>query len=74
MSENEAMYHFGLPGNVVWASHIIMGIFFIYVGYLLIEGKKINKWVSISFIVIGVLAAIYHAHLWYLSVKEKKNK
>ncbi len=64
-------YHFGVPAVAVWSSHIIMGLFFLYIGYLLIEGKRINKWISISLIVIGVLAVLYHSHLWYISNKEK---
>jgi uncharacterized membrane protein YukC len=48
-----------------------MGIFFAYIGYLMIEGKKIDKWISISLVVIGVLALLYHSHLWYS--KSKKN-
>lgn len=58
-------YHFGVPAVAVWSSHIIIGLLLLYVGYLLIEGKKVNKWVAITLIVIGVLAILYHAHLWY---------
>jgi hypothetical protein len=58
-------YNFGVPCTTVWLSHILMGIFFTYVGYLLIEGKKVNKWIAILLVIIGVLAALYHSHLWY---------
>lgn len=60
------VYHFGVPATLVWSSHIILGLFLLYIGYLLIQGKKINKWISISLIVIGVLAVLYHSHLWYV--------
>jgi len=49
-----------------------MGLLFIYIGYLLLEGKKVNKWLSVSLIVIGVLAMLYHAHIWY-NENNKKN-
>lgn len=62
-------YNFSVPCTAVWSSHILMGIFLSYIGYLLIEGKKVNKWLSISLIVIGILAVLYHSHLWYI----KKN-
>ena len=26
-------YNFHVPGEIIWISHIIMGLFFIYVGY-----------------------------------------
>lgn len=58
-------YHFDVPAVAVWASHIIIGIFLLYIGYLLVEGKKVNKWIGITLIVLGVIAALYHAHLWY---------
>lgn len=58
-------YNFGIPCTAIWFTHILMGIFFSYVGYLIIEGKKVNKWIAISLIVIGILALLYHSHLWY---------
>ena len=67
--KEDCKYNFGVPCSAVWSSHILMGIFFAYIGYLTIEGKKINKWIAISLIVIGVLAALYHSHLWYSSNK-----
>lgn len=64
-------YHFGVPATLVWSSHILLGLYFIYIGYLLFEGKKINKYISISLIVIGILAILYHLHLWYNNKKGK---
>jgi hypothetical protein len=58
-------YNFGVPCTTIWLSHILMGIFFTYVGYLLIEGKRVNKWIAILLIIIGILATLYHSHLWY---------
>lgn len=63
-------YHFSVPCIGVWISHILMGIFFSYIGYLLLEGKKVNKWLAISLIVIGILAILYHSHLWYSENKK----
>jgi hypothetical protein len=69
----ECTYHFGVPCSAIWLSHILMGLFFIYLGYLIIEGKKVDKWIAISLVVIGVLAALYHSHLWYSENKSNKN-
>lgn len=69
MSQKDCTYHFNVPCSTVWLSHILMGIFFTYIGYLLIEGKKVDKWISISLIVIGVLAVLYHGHIWYSDKK-----
>lgn len=59
-------YHFGVPGYLVWTSHIITGIFLIYVGWSLYDKKKLDKFSPIILIVVGVLAALYHAHIWFI--------
>ena len=60
-------YSFGVPGTVVWSSHILIGILLAYIGYLIVEKKHIDKYLGILLIVLGVLAAIYHLHIWYTS-------
>lgn len=66
-------YHYGLPSQVVWVSHILLGIFYIYLGYLILEQKQIlNKYYGVVLIVLGVLAFLYHSHLWYNEAKEEK--
>lgn len=57
-------YHFGVPGYLVWASHILTGLFLVYVGWSLYDKKKIDKYSPIVLIVVGVLAALYHGHIW----------
>jgi hypothetical protein len=64
-------YHFGVPAKLVWTSHVLMGLFFLYLGYLLIEKKPISKYISISIIILGVLAVLYHSHLYYVYKNEK---
>ena len=58
-------YHFGVPAVLVWLSHILIGLLLIYVAYLIIEGKTVNKWIGILLLLIGVIAALYHVHIWY---------
>jgi hypothetical protein len=62
---SQDMYHFGMPGNVIWSMHIIFGLFFIYLGYLIQEGKPVNKFIGTALIVMGATMMLYHAHLWY---------
>jgi uncharacterized membrane protein len=62
-------YHFDVPAVLVWISHILIGLLLIYVAYLIIERKSINKWIGILLLVIGLIAAIYHAHIWYVERK-----
>ena len=65
-------YHFGVPSIVVWIQHILSGLLLLYIGYVGVGTGKISKNMSIILIVVGVLAAIYHAHLWYYNKKHKK--
>lgn len=66
-------YHFGVPGYAVWTSHILIGIFLVYVGWSLYDKKRLDKYSPIVLIVIGVLAALYHAHIWW-SVEQTSSK
>ncbi len=60
-------YHFGVSTEIIWSSHVLMGLFFIYVGYELIMKRKLSIAVALTLVVLGALAALYHAHLWYES-------
>lgn len=66
-------YHFGIPCYFIYFTHILMGFFFTYIGYLIIEKKNVDKWIAISLIVIGVLAVLYHSHLWYDQKQKNSN-
>lgn len=70
-------YHFGVPGYAVWTSHILIGIYLVYVGWVLYDKKRLDKYAPIVLIVLGVLAALYHSHIWYTHFTEEdkpKNK
>lgn len=61
------MYSFGVPRILVYLSHIIIGLILIYSGYLALHNNKLSKNVSVLLIVLGVIAALYHGHLWFLN-------
>jgi hypothetical protein len=63
---NQKTYHFDVPAVWVWISHILIGLLLIYIAYLILEKKTINKYIAILLIVIGVIAIFYHAHIWYI--------
>lgn len=63
------MYHFGMEGWLIWLSHIIIGSYLSYVGYSLLNNKNLRQIDSLILIVLGVLGALYHLHLWYYSTK-----
>jgi len=61
-------YSFGVSSEIIWSSHVLMGLFFIYVGYELILKRKISVPVSLILVVLGAIGALYHVHLWYDSL------
>ena len=63
-----------LPDELIWISHIIMGLFFIYVGYSVLVRKQLAPYISVSVVVLGALAILYHSHLWYIDgQRDRKN-
>lgn len=68
--QNKDDYDFGVSGILVWSFHMVIGIFFVYVGYAILLHKRMPPYISVSVIVLGVLAFLYHAHLWYNSIQK----
>jgi hypothetical protein len=62
-------YHFGVPNEFIWSSHILMGLFFVYIGYEIIMHKKIPTYLALIIVVLGATGGLYHIHLWYESIK-----
>ena len=68
-------YHFGVPGFLIWISHILIGILLSYVGYQLVFKKNVNHNIGLLILVIGVMAVLYHVHIWYYHyVNEDKHR
>ena len=70
-------YSFGVPGFAVWTSHILIGLYLVYVGWFLYDKKRLDKLSPVVLIVLGVLAALYHGHIWYVDLTgedKPKNK
>ncbi len=65
-------YHFNVPGPAVWMSHIIIGLFLTYFGYASMKHKVFPDYIYIIIIIIGVLAALYHAHIWFVEDDDEK--
>ncbi len=65
-------YHYNVSGPIIWISHIIFGIFLTYFGYTSLKNKRFPDWIYISFIVIGILALLYHSHIWLTDKDDEK--
>ena len=70
--KSRSYYNFGVSNEIIWGSHLLMGIFFVYVGYELIMNRKLSVPVALIIVVLGEVGALYHAHLWYESLRDKK--
>ena len=67
-------YAHGLSGSAVWTAHAIIGLLLMYVGYLIVKHKTVNDNVGLVVFVLGVLAILYHFHLWYEERKVEVGK
>jgi hypothetical protein len=65
-------YHFGVANELIWSSHLLMGLFFVYVGYEIIMKHKVSVPVALIIVILGAVGALYHAHLWYENLRKKK--
>jgi len=63
--KNKSNYHFGVSNELIWSSHILMGLFFVYIGYQLVMHKKIPEYLALTIVVLGAIGGLYHIHLWY---------
>ena len=61
-------YNFGVPGPVIWTTHIIIGLFLFYAGYQLYQKKSLTPVMTVTILVLGALAALYHAHLMFYNL------
>lgn len=59
-----ASYSFGVPLIAIWLIHILIGIYFCWLGYNLSD-IKYYKIHGIVLIVLGALMVSYHSHLWF---------
>ncbi len=66
-------YHFSLPGSVIWTMHIIIGIFLMYIGYMLLNNKKIHQLYTLALIILGSLGTFYHLHIWWVHQSSDKH-
>lgn len=64
-------YSFGVPGFLIWSVHILTGLYFLWLGYLLNVTPKF-KIHGIILLILGSLMATYHLHLWYFKNKNKE--
>ena len=63
-------YSFGVPSLAIWLSHITFGLYFIYLGYKMINYPKL-KIDGLTILAVGALMTAYHAHLWYYNKNHK---
>lgn len=65
-------YTFGIPGWIIWGVHVGIGLFLLYLGYVMQTGKRIPQWSPILLMVLGAIVVVYHVHLWYNWYKQRQ--
>jgi len=68
------MYHFNVSGEFIWIIHILVGLYFIYLGYKSLNKIPIGQISSIILLLLGCIMILYHAHIWYIHKNDKKHK
>ncbi len=63
-------YHFEMPGIVIWLFHIIGGLLLAMIGFQSLNNRSMSQLVALSLIVTGIMAAVYHGHIWFVKRKE----
>jgi hypothetical protein len=57
-------YH-KIPGPVIWAFHIFIGVVLLYSGITTLQRKPLPLVIGILFALLGLVAPIYHSYLWF---------
>ena len=61
-------YSFGVPSVAIWGVHILVGLYFAWLGYNMISSKF--KLHGVILVVFGALMFTYHSHLWFNSLNK----
>ena len=60
-------YSFGVPAILIWLSHIIFGIYFLWLGYSMVCDPKYKLHGSVI-LIVGALMFTYHGHIWLYNI------
>ncbi len=60
-------YHFGVPGILIWITHILFGLYFMFLGYAMNKSNPF-KTHGIVLIVLGFTMISYHSHILFLKL------
>lgn len=64
------MYSNYIPGEAIWSFHIFMGIYLIYLAKQ-IQERKVPPSTTLVLYTLGILALMYHMHLWWSNYYKK---
>lgn len=57
-------YHFGVPGELIWSFHILLGMFLMYIGYQIVKNRGVSQELGMAIVILGSLSIAYHAHIF----------
>ncbi len=58
-------YSFKTPGKLIWIAHMAIGAFLAYIGYCLLNNKKVSQTSAVVLVSLGSLVILYHGHLMF---------
>lgn len=56
-------YHFGVSGPIISIMHMIFGLFFVYLGYLIVNRIDINTFIGMFLMAVGLVVTLYHLYI-----------
>ena len=62
-------YHHGVPGFVIWLTHILVGLLLIYVGYTTLHKEPLHQFISNLLMGLGTIVILYHGYLLFKNRK-----
>ena len=55
---------FRISAKIVSLTHFAIAVFNFYVAYLILQGKRLNKYMAITLVMLGMMALLYHTSIW----------
>ena len=66
-------YHFGMPGSIIHISHILIGLWLVYIGYKRITDQEIKKYNYTLLTILGVVLFFYFIVISYKNIGKSWN-
>jgi len=66
-------YHYNIPGIVIHISHILVGLWLVYIGYMKITDKKLEEVHYKILLILGIVLFLYFLSITYKNLGKSWN-